>query len=351
MAAANTSFYITTGAEIHWRQARSFHRDFASVKTLLAGLTGLLIIEVLYIIASWFTTPYLYNYVSRVLEILGSSVSFRRKPLPDPEIYEQMAHDDYDTIDSDSVLLLDTPEKVTRIDRKPLLIRFVVLFPTAFAILLYCIRPPGPAYGFLSQTLLIAPFCGSKPHNGHTFIDIPSSLGDYSWLGNRTALATPLKFDWLPFEELAGFRDWYARSNDEEPHVHYNPMQDPLHISNLEGEIIEPLREALQNGSVNIKHIFLLKLESTREDVFPLRKDSFMHNRIRRSYSGQIPRDVEERLANLTYTAERLTGTPSGFNGNTIKPYGGIHATNSHTTGTMTQEPDRYYMWPFTFSC
>lgn len=339
MAAANTSFYITTGAEIHWRQARSFHRDFASVKTLLAGLTGLLIVEALYIIASWFTTPYLYNCVNKVLEILGSSLSFRRKSrksLPNPEIYEQVAHDNYDKIHSDSVLSLDASENVTRITKKSRLARFAVLFPTVSAILLYCIRPSGHAYSFLSDSLLLTPFGGSKPHNGHASIDIPSSLGDYSWLENRTALAMPPKFDWLPFEELAGFRDWYAKSNDEEPRVHYNPTQDPLHISNLEGEIIDPLRETLQNGSVNIKHIFLLKLESTREDVFPLRKDSFMHNRIRQSYSGRIPADVEERLAHLTSTAERLTGTPSGFHGSAIKPYGGIHATNSHTTGTMT---------------
>lgn len=340
MAAANTSFYVTTGAEIHWRQAHSFHRDLASFKTLLAGLTGLIVVEVLCIIASWLATPHLYNCTSRILGILRSSVLSWRRPLSDPEIYEQVADDDHDKIDSDSsdsVLLLDPPEKVTTTKHKSLLLRFVVLFPTASAILLYCIRPPGPAYGFLSQTLLMTPFGGSAPRRDHTMLQIPGSLGDYSsLLGNRTALAMPPKFDWLPVEELAGFRDWHAKSNGEEPRVHYDPMQDPLHISNLEGDVIEPLRDVLQHGNVNIKHIFLLKMESTREDIFPLRKDSFMHNRIRQSYSGQIPGDVENRLVNLTYTTERLTGTPSGFSGDTVKPYGGITATNSHTAGTYT---------------
>lgn len=334
MAAANTSFYVTTGAEIHWRQAHYFHRDFASIKTLLAGLTGLLVVEVLFVLASWMATPYLYNCMTRILFILRLSASSWRRPFSDTEMYEQVADDENKVIEGSShSFWRDTSEDITLSKRKSLL-RVTILVPSVLTVLLYCIRPPGASYAFLSQTLLISPFGGPTPHTGDALIEIPSSLGDYSWLGNRTALGAPPKFDWLPVEELAGFRDWYASSNGT-PGVHYNPAQDPLHISNLDGDVIEPLCKVLQDGSVKIKHIFLVKMESTREDVFPIRKDSFMHNRIRQSYSGQIPADVEGRLANLTTAAERLTGTSSGF-GDPVKPYGGITATNSHTAGTFT---------------
>ncbi|XHG02953.1 hypothetical protein AWENTII_006272 [Aspergillus wentii] len=345
MSAANASFYITTGAEIHWRQAHSFHRDFASVKTLLAGLTGVLIIEAVFLIVSWFTATYLYNGVREVLRALSSCVGFafrccRRKstPLPDPEIYEQVAVDDFDDkSDSDSVFLLGEPTKpVENNTRSTLLKRAVILFAATYVAFLGCIRPSDSAYWFLSQTLVVTPFGGSRPHGGHALVDIPGALGEYSWLGNRTALDIPPKFDWLPVEELPGFRDWYANKNSKEPYLHYNPKQDPLHVSNLEGEVIEPYRKALHDGSVKIKHVFLIKLESTREDVFPLRKDSFMHDRLKSSFNGKVPDEVEQRYANLTPTAERLTGTPSGWNGNNVKPYGGIHATNSHTAGTFT---------------
>jgi hypothetical protein len=220
-----------------------------------------------------------------------------------------------------------------------LLVRLLVLFCTILVLLLRFVRPSDPAYWFLSQTLVITPFEDSTPRDNHPVIEMPDDLqGNYTWLGNHTALGTPPAFDWLPSEQLAGFRDWYSNSSRPNGYTHYDPSKDPLHISNLEEDILQPLREALHNGSVNIKHIFVFELESTRADVFPLRKKSYMAKRIRETYShGHLPKDVEERLANLTRTAERLTGVRSGWkNFPHQQPYGGIRATDSYTGGTFT---------------
>ncbi|KAI9923734.1 hypothetical protein AWENTII_011887 [Aspergillus wentii] len=340
MAAANTSFYVVTGAEIHWKQANTFHADSAAIRTLLTGLTGFIIVDALFLVISWFATPHLYNAAGAVLQIWSSSIAAvccclrKRKPLPDPEVYEQVARDDYDDDKSDdggaSDMLLVSPKPAAKETGRSLLKRFLILVPTLFIIILRIARPPDPSYWFLSKTLIITPF---SLKSGKAGLFAHSEDGGYEWLGNHTALDKPQPFSWLPNKNLAGFLDWHAKDR-----VHYNPENDPLRISNLDQQVLEPLRDALKGGNVNIKHIIFLKLESTRQDVFPVRNESAVLDRIRSSYKNdKIPKEVEERLANLTRTAERLTGRPSGFEYfDPPKPYGGISANNSHTSGTYT---------------
>ncbi|KAJ6172309.1 hypothetical protein N7470_001376 [Penicillium chermesinum] len=81
MAAANTSFFFLTGAEIHWRQAGSVNRDPASVNTLLTGLTGLVIVEVIFFIASIFASPYPFHAAEAVIGVWVVVVGAVFKPL------------------------------------------------------------------------------------------------------------------------------------------------------------------------------------------------------------------------------------------------------------------------------
>ncbi|KAJ5584914.1 uncharacterized protein N7459_004714 [Penicillium hispanicum] len=343
LAAANISFYSQTGAEIHWRQAHSFHRDPASVKTLLTGLTGIVIGEVLFSAAAWLSTPYIYNWMRGIGQIVKSAIAllfpcWKRKA--NPKSYEQVPYQDWDeqSSESESTLGLHDPAKRPSSHKsQPSLLRILVALAAVAVLLLRCVRPSNTAYSFLSQTVIVSPF-EKPPRTKYSTVDVPDMEGDYSWLANRTALSTPPKFDWLPEHPLKGFRDWYGGGNNSEP-LHYDPAKDPIHISNLDLDVIEPLREALRGGNVSIKHIFLLKLESTRADMFPLRKESHAADIIRESYSNnQIPDDVETRLANLTRNAERLTGVPSGFDQfkNDFQPYGGIYASNAYTGDTFT---------------
>ncbi|KAJ5330472.1 hypothetical protein N7476_000255 [Penicillium atrosanguineum] len=341
LAAANISFYFQTGAEIHWRQAHYFHRDPAAIKTLLTGLTGMIIVEIAFSAVAWLSTPYLYNGIWVPVRILNSTVTplffWKRKTETGPRSYEQVARQEWDEENNESEAMLGSSKspQASHSAQPSLLLRIVVGSVAIFVILLRCVRPSNTAYSFLSQTVIVTPFKKPPVHQQTSSIDLPPLEGDYSWLYNHTALGTPSKLDWLPEEQLAGFRDWYAGSNDSGA-LHYDPNKDPLKISNLDQSILGPLRDALTKGDINIKHVFLLKLESTRDDVFPLRKESHLVDLIRESFSGSIPEEVEERLANLTWNAERFTNTPSGFDRYDVEPYGGLHMTNAYTGDTFT---------------
>jgi hypothetical protein len=344
LASANISFYIQTGAEVHWRQAHNFHRDAASIKTLLTGLTGVVICEILFSAAAWISTPYLYNFVRRGVRNLMSTgaIIFNWRRNADPKIYDRLPYEEWDEADngdnnSERSIGL-TSKKPTPKSPPSLLARILVALVTVVVLLLRCLRPSDSAYTFLSQTVIMTPFEKPPSRSQMSSFDLPDLPGDYSWLYNRTSLATPPQFDWLPKQAIGGFRDWYGDINDTKPQ-HYDPAKNPLHISNLHHDILGTLRDALKSGDVNIKHVFLLKLESTRYDVFPLRKESHVADLIQESYPGnQIPDEVKQRLADLTRNAEILTGIPSGFNASAepLRPYGGISATNAYTGGTFT---------------
>ncbi|RAL04241.1 sulfatase domain protein [Aspergillus ibericus CBS 121593] len=353
MTAANTSFYIVTGAEIHWRQATTFHRDAAAMRTLLTGLTGFLIVEGILLTMAWFLAAPLHRIVGGILTILGQpfkclmrcmsgvrALRPRTAPLPDPEVYEQIAVDDYlddKSDDGSSIQLLEPYGEVSPVRRghSPL-IKMAVWIPFLCLVLLRLVRPWDPAYMFLSEALPLAPFIGGHRHSPVRAGGLP---GDYGWLEGRSTLNKSPKWHWLPKEGLPGFDDW---KKGDKPRLHYDPEKDPLHVSNLQNPVLESLQETLSNGNVKIKHVILVKLESTRSDVFPLRKDTFMWNRIARTYQDKkIPDEVQERIANLTRTAEFLTGFDAGFGHDNEhdygrRSYGGISARNAFTTGTYT---------------
>ena len=359
MAAANTSFFFLTGAEIHWRQAGSFNRDPASVNTLLTGLTGLFIVEIIFLGISLLASPYPFNCIEAIMNVWGQVMSaifgpvahfilsrlsrFKKgeKLLSNLKIYEPLPSRDYEDEEEkdipNSTPLLDQPPQPMRTHNTNSLVvwfkRSLFILPVFILLLLQILRPVDKAYSYLSQTLVLSPFGAVDPKT--RLASIIGGSGNLN--GKRTALGSPPSFDWLPEGDWPGFRDWKVSSNGDFKHQHYNATDDPLHISNLDQDILEPLRDVIKSKDFKIKHVLVFKMESTRYDVFPLRNGSYMHKRILETYKGDIPKKVQQRLANLTHTAERLTGTESGLHKKgTVKPYGGIHATNSHTGGTFT---------------
>lgn len=349
MAAANTSFYFTAGAEIHWRQASGFNRDAASMNILLTGLTGLIIVEILYIITAGLTTPYIYNGAEIVIEAWSFVLGTLFKPLiaalvrqwgrareifSELKLYEPLPLSDYeekeDKVSLHSAPLLDhpPPPPLEKKGWEVWLKRALVIVPTGVIFFLRLIRPTNESYWFLSQTIIVSPFGGVDSESKLAKITEERTID-----GKYTALTATPQFDWLPLGQWPGFRDW-----DDSKYFHYNSTEDPLHISNLHEDVLEPLRGILARGEVKIKHVMVFKMESTRQDVFPFKKGTYFHDRIKQSYGNyKIPKDVQKRLANLTRTAERLTGAQSGFNKkNPVEPYGGISMTDSYTAGTFT---------------
>jgi hypothetical protein len=127
---------------------------------------------------------------------------------------------------------------------------------------------------------------------------------------------------WLPKEEMNGFGRWYNESDasvgpmdvDLFKGVNYDPRDDPLKISNLDQELLESLSKTLKKSKVAIKHVIVLSLESTRKDVFPFKKDSYLHKQIMKTYSSEEKRKkASAELSKLTQNAELLTGERSGF--------------------------------------
>jgi hypothetical protein len=70
----------------------------------------------------------------------------------------------------------------------------------------------------------------------------------------------------------------------------------------------------MKEMKVSIKHVVILSLESTRKDVFPLKKDSHLHDAIMNTHgSKKSAAEANSQLANLTVNAELLTGEDNGF--------------------------------------
>lgn len=181
---------------------------------------------------------------------------------------------------------------------------------------------------------------------------------------------------WLPRERVPGFDRWYHHSypkgqtSDTEHHyseemggsrhkhhhkhhhkdVNYDPVKDPLRISNLDGNILAPVAKAMKENKVSIKHVVILSLESTRKDVFPLKKDSHLHDLIMKTHrSEESAAEAYSRLATLTVNAELLTGESSGFDleekhdspgnrtwRNLHKEKGGLNVVGAFTGSTST---------------
>jgi hypothetical protein len=354
MTSANISYYVHVGVEIYWRNINNFHHTKPTLWTVLSALAVAIIIDSLIFTAAYYATPHLFRVTDAFLGTWGSLLPAkfrynRRKEqeLPDPEIYEQIAIDDYDEgHNAESAGLLETPEDPSQDlpvkKSRPLLKRVIVISCSVVVVLLRCVRPLDSTYGFFSATLPLAPFKGliSRPAHG----SVSSLPGDYSWLEGKTALDDFPTFDWLRTDDSSnGYVEWspFKINHTEHFQKHYNPAKDPLHTINLQNDILEPMREVLKNGTVKIKHIILIKLESNRQDVFPFRADSYIMKHIKNSFEdGHIPQDIEDRLATLTPMAQRFTGFENGFpqREGQPKPYGGISARNAYTSGTYTMK-------------
>ncbi|KAJ5952846.1 uncharacterized protein N7479_011259 [Penicillium vulpinum] len=369
-------------------------------QTVLSALTVAILVDALIMIASYFATPYIFEATETFLVIWVSLLfspirRYLRRKSPvraDPETYQQIEIEDYDEAqnDSDSVSQLDMPQAPPEQKKsRSMLKRVIVISCGLILVLLSLVRPRNADYTYLSNSLSLAPFGGqeyrpaherptptnesaapetapeSTPENATPSApesapeSAPSSFppsatssapsevatslpADFSWLEDKTALGEFPTFDWLPaYNSSEGSPDWSPfhmnrYNRPEYVYEHYDPLKDPLHTPNLQNDILEPIREALHDGSVKIKHIFLIKLESTRQDVWPFRNSSYIMKHIHDTYPKGIPADVQDRLTKLTPTAERLTGFGTGFSENKPKPYGGLSASNAYTSGTYT---------------
>ncbi|ODM24198.1 hypothetical protein SI65_02092 [Aspergillus cristatus] len=287
----------------------------------MSGLRPVLAVSGCLAVISWFLTPHIYALITRWVSALFDGTT--------------------ELEDSTSVLPgPDTKQQVRT--RNPARI-WTLCFTIAIAGL-WIVRPPVP-YNHMSGTLPVVLMQVLIPHHHSYHGDIeqqfpfPDLLESEFWEAPHghspgwaptASHATPETYirpqPWWSFSRLPrGFERWadptnFAKSgsdgNKDEATPYYNPVTDPLKISNLDLPVLEPLKQALQDHDIPINHVVFVLLESARKDLFPFKAGSPLHEKILASHDTTdeaVVQKVNEKLSKLTPVAEKLTGQSSGF--------------------------------------
>ncbi|KAM0263916.1 hypothetical protein ACHAQJ_000951 [Trichoderma viride] len=328
------SFFAVSGSEIHWRNI-GLAGDASSFGMFLSGLASFLFVLFTVLFVACVLQEICYKTAGVATDILKWPISFAMRKSSASTPYSQVPQLDIELANTYDELLEE--EEFCNMKSKTsvtILRRLFYLFiglALLTHVILFMIRPNESALNFLSWTPALLPFVDfsfSSPSLDNLKPIYGSSI-ERSW-DNYTALAAPVAFPWLPERHVPGFGDWYR--NDK----HYSADADPLKISNLQDELLPALQDKL--ADVPIRHVMLILLESTRKDVFPLKKDGIVWDRLANSYSnGSLPEETQAALANLTPNANFITGDyGDGFEHQTKKQRGGINFNNALTTSTYT---------------
>ncbi|UKZ83539.1 hypothetical protein TrVFT333_011348 [Trichoderma virens FT-333] len=351
LAAINNSFFVVAGSEPHWRNA-GLASNASSWKLAVTGLFTCLIVLAIILVISWVTQDIFYYLAGLALDLLKwpftfvySKIPYRIRPaadvryahIPQQDVEggsELMGKED-DEVDSSGSSGSSGSSVVSDMRRKSkwtTALYVLVGFTLFLQVLLYIVRPDEGSYTYMSWTLPLLPFADfahSSPILAALTPVYDNSIG-WNW-DNRTALVEPIRWEWLPKDPLPGFEDWY-----EQEQTHYRASQDPLKISNLKNDVLPELRDRLAN--ITIKNVVLIKLESTRKDAFPVKKDGLFYQLAVESFeNGTLPKTAEKKISTLTPTANFLTGDyEDGFQHKEKKRRGGLNANNCHTTASYT---------------
>ncbi|KFX97541.1 hypothetical protein O988_04821 [Pseudogymnoascus sp. VKM F-3808] len=353
------AFYIETGAEIKWDAASNVPRDSAGIKLLLSGMIPAAFVALSIIIVARIVSGVLYNSTKALVSKLAETFWTPRlqswleskeqlyNEFPDePWVLFSEADVNYQSIDPENLNTATYSGESRAQNLWRWLRRGLFLAPVVTVFILLAVRPRTYPYAHMSSTLpftLLDAFrsrhsqnmCrGSSTPNSNPFPLPPVVYPEYweqpngkfpGWMPTRNGSMRQTDSQlpsWLPQERIPGFDRWYhnASSADShsnrhhERHASYDPVNDPLHISNLDGDILAPITEAIKDAKVRIKHVVIISLESTRKDVFPLKKDSHLHKAIMNTHdTDESAAEANLQLANVSVNAEFLTGEDGGF--------------------------------------
>ncbi|EED16452.1 conserved hypothetical protein [Talaromyces stipitatus ATCC 10500] len=181
--------------------------------------------------------------------------------------------------------------------------------------------------------------------------------------GNHSSLVRP---EWLPENPPSGFDRWLTdvqrherikNGEKDKPnqcmreHKTYNAVTDSTKISNLQEAVYPVLKDAFNKNAIQIEHIVMLVLESTRKEVFPMKEGSFLYDTIVYSHDEDARDTIIDKLAILTPTAQMLTrdfatnstGDKMRFDNDDVKwvdriplDMGGINVKGALTASSLT---------------
>lgn len=325
LSSSQIGFYFVTGSEIRWDAATSVGSDPGGRKLMRSGLRSFLGAAGVLLFISWLCTPGICMLLSKWLYPLfeASSAPTLDEELPSFNLQQTL--------------------------RGERLIRSWTACATLVTVTLSLIRPHVP-YSHTSEALPFSFFQAlwSKPAErrqaGDGAFPFPELLGEEYWeapnghfkgwapgMGhlNTAAYTAPA---WATEPWPPGFQRWFELSklDDEGDLVQdagetegkstrrkfYSPADDPLRITNLNHELLEPLSRALETHEIPVTHVVLVMMESARKDVFPFKSGSHLHQEILlpyRNQDSQVIQEVNAKLSRITPVAEKLTGESSGF--------------------------------------
>ncbi|EKV15770.1 Alkaline phosphatase-like, alpha/beta/alpha [Penicillium digitatum] len=325
LASSQIGFYFVTGSEIRWDAATAVGNDPEGRKLMLSGLRSFLGAACALLVVSWLLKYCIYTLMGHWLSALFSAQT--------------------EKTDEEGIVI--SPQRKSRAAR---LAKFWTVCATVVVGFLRLTRPQVP-YNHLSETIPFSFFraLSSKPTELHQTGDqsfpLPDLIDEPHWEGPHDHFKgwTPGKPHpnakknipaWALGDLPPGFERWSDKEsggdegetgilggNTTYKRNFYSPMDDPLRITNLDHEILEPIARALKNHEVPITHVVLVLMESARKDIFPFKAGSHLHEEILSSYNTQDPevlQAVNARLSNLTPNAEKLTGETSGLFSNAI---------------------------------
>lgn len=311
--------------------------DPAAIRLVMSGIMEVMVSGMVLLVLAFFCTPWLYNKVGFWLAA----------------VWKLMTPGNWD-------MLLPTVR--TRADQShQRVIRiwpFCLLTGVLALITLLCLRPSKP-YNHISITLPVAllRIFHSPSHSENKCaigsmlqadpFPLPELIAEKNWempRGNFKGWAPGTnnmfinkyrerKPEWLLNNMPSGFQRWSASPplespmssnstnsvnstvtstdpadkclNYNGPH-YYNPVADPLRITNLDMAMYESLEAAL--SSVLISNVILVTMESHRKDLFPIKEGSHLHDKILESHDEKAREETNKKLRQLTPVAEQVTG-------------------------------------------
>ncbi|KND88291.1 hypothetical protein TOPH_07091 [Tolypocladium ophioglossoides CBS 100239] len=340
------AFFAVAGSEIHWRNI-AFASDASSRALLLSAFVSFALVLCALLAVAWALQDALFIVVGFAADIVMWPLKCQarcghiRLRLPPPYAkYSEIPQQDIESGTKNAHIREQQGLVGALVDLKTRPWAWIfrqltcVLVGVALLaqIVLLIIRPHEGSLTFMSWTPALLPFVDFKNSspNLDRLVPVYGSGINRTW-DSRTALDDPISLSWLPQDSIPmGFDDWYGNK------THYQAAADPLKISNLDDELLPLLRKEL--GDVPIRHVMVIVLESTRKDLFPIKKDGLIWKRLANSFDDKtMPEEAQKRLATLTSTANFLTSDyEDGFEHAVRKGRGGVNFNNAYTTSTYT---------------
>lgn len=340
----SVTFFVATGSELQWRNL-ALAGDSSSWSLAAQALFAGALVMMGFLVVAAATQTAFYNMASiswRLISLPFTTIINRIREARGRVTTEYMHVPQKDLEDSslESAVWKEdagdrvSPTKVATTYKISQALTILVGVSLFLQLTTTIFRPEDASLSFLSSTILLAPIIEVALSSKPTLAALLSTPGSvHEVLANATALADPIELSWLPKgKSLDGFQDWYVGGRE-----HYSAAADPLKVSNLDDPLLPELRGALSD--VSIRNIVLIKLESTRKDVFPVKNNGTAYRKLASTHENKtLPRPAHKFLSSLTPTAKFLTGDyEDGFDSKGAKPQrGGINFNNAFTTSTYT---------------